>query len=84
MDMKIIKDIYKPSVVMLPIDGRFNMGPKEVCYALTLLEPEVVIPMHYGTFEALKNTPLDLEKEISKQGLKYKLTIFNIFEEKEI
>ena len=82
-DMKIIKDLYKPNIVMLPIDGHFNMGIKEATYALKLLEPKIVIPMHYGTFEVLKGTPEDFEKEILDQNLDVKLLKFNILEEKE-
>lgn len=83
MDMKLIKDLYKPKIVMLPFDGIFNMGIKEACYAVKLLDPEVVIPMHYGTFEALKNTPADFLKELLAQGISVDFSVFNILEEKE-
>ena len=56
-DMALIKMLYLPEVVLLPIGGHFTMSPKEAAYAVGLLEPKVVIPMHYGTFEALSGTP---------------------------
>ncbi len=81
-DMKIIKDLYKPNIVMLPIDGYFNMGPREAVYALKLLEPEIVIPIHYGTFDILKGTPEKLNEEIKKENINIKMVVFNILEEK--
>lgn len=83
LDMKIIKDLYSPNIVMLPIDGRFNMGEREACYALKLLEPEYVIPMHYGTFDILKGTPESFKKEIENQNISVKFIAFDINQEKE-
>lgn len=56
-DMTLIKNLYRPDVALLPIGGHFTMSPKEAAYAVGLLEPKVVIPMHYGTFEALTGSP---------------------------
>ena len=84
LDMKIIKDLYSPEIVMLPIDGRFNMGIKEACYALNLLKPKIVIPMHYDTFEVLKYTPDNLREEMELQNIPVELIVFDILEEKEM
>ena len=59
-DMKLIRDLYRPEVVMLPIGGHFTMGPKEAALAVKLLEPKVVLPIHCGTFPMLHGTPEDL------------------------
>lgn len=82
LDMKIIKDLYNPSIVMLPIDGIYNMGLREACYALKLLTPKMVIPMHYATFEVLKNTPEDFLREINLHSLDVIFSKFEILEEK--
>ena len=60
-DMSIIHELYAPDVALLPIGGHFTMSPKEAAYAVKLLKPKVVIPMHYGTFEALAGTPQALK-----------------------
>ena len=49
-DMAIIRDLYAPKIVMLPIGDHFTMSPREAAYACKLLQPETVIPMHFGTF----------------------------------
>jgi L-ascorbate metabolism protein UlaG (beta-lactamase superfamily) len=56
-DMSIIRDLYHPKVAMLPIGGHFTMGPKEAALAVKLLEPEVILPIHFGTWPPLAGTP---------------------------
>lgn len=59
-DMQLIHDLYAPTVAMLPIGGHYTMGPKEAALAVRLLSPQVVLPLHFGTFPPLKGTPLQL------------------------
>jgi L-ascorbate metabolism protein UlaG (beta-lactamase superfamily) len=59
-DMKLIRELYKPQVALLPIGGHFTMGPREAALATRLLEPSVVLPMHFGTFPPLTGTPEEL------------------------
>lgn len=56
-DMAHIAALYAPEVALLPIGGHFTMSPKEAAYAVRLLKPQLVIPMHYGTFPLLAGTP---------------------------
>ena len=60
-DMVHIHHLYSPDVALLPIGGHFTMSPKEAAYAVRLLQPKLVIPMHYGTFDALTGTPQALK-----------------------
>jgi L-ascorbate metabolism protein UlaG (beta-lactamase superfamily) len=64
-DMEIIRELYAPSIAMIPIGDHFTMGPREAAYACKLLKPKTVIPMHFGTFPALTGTPSELQKLIS-------------------
>jgi L-ascorbate metabolism protein UlaG (beta-lactamase superfamily) len=59
-DMNLIHELYQPTVVMLPIGGHYTMGPKEAALAVRLLEPKVVLPLHFGTFPPLTGAPDDL------------------------
>ena len=61
-DMAIIRELYAPEIVMLPVGDHFTMGPREAAYAINLLKPKTVIPMHFGTFPALTGTPGALQK----------------------
>jgi L-ascorbate metabolism protein UlaG (beta-lactamase superfamily) len=58
-DMKILRDIYKPELSLLPIGSHYTMDPREATYAAKLLESKYVIPIHYGTFGALTGTVED-------------------------
>ena len=60
-DMKLIAELYKPDVVMIPIGGKYTMGPKEAAKACELLNPKCIIPMHYDTFPALTGSPVELK-----------------------
>jgi L-ascorbate metabolism protein UlaG (beta-lactamase superfamily) len=59
-DMKLIGDLYRPEVAMLPIGGHFTMGPKEAALAVSLLGAKTILPIHYGTVPQLKGTPEEL------------------------
>jgi L-ascorbate metabolism protein UlaG (beta-lactamase superfamily) len=59
-DMNLIRELYRPTVAMLPIGGHFTMGPREAALAVRFLKPEVVLPLHFGTFPLLKGTPEEL------------------------
>jgi L-ascorbate metabolism protein UlaG (beta-lactamase superfamily) len=70
-DMKLIGELYKPDLALLPIGDRFTMGPREAAYAIRLLGVKHVVPMHYATFSFLTGTVEALRKETKKiKGLK--------------
>ncbi len=55
-DMKLIADLYKPSLAFLPIGDRFTMGPDTAAYACGLLGVKQVVPLHFATFPLLTGT----------------------------
>jgi L-ascorbate metabolism protein UlaG (beta-lactamase superfamily) len=59
-DMQLIRELYQPSVAMLPIGGHFTMGPREAALAVRFLAPKTVLPLHFGTFPPLTGTPEEL------------------------
>jgi len=61
-DMRIIGELYRPRLAMLPIGDRFTMSPREAAYAIRLLNVQKVIPMHWGTFPLLTGTPDQLRE----------------------
>jgi len=60
-DMKLIAQLYRPDLAMLPIGGFYTMGPKEAALAVDFLQPKKVLPIHFGTFPPLTGTPKELE-----------------------
>ena len=59
-DMKLIRELYRPKVAMLPVGGHFTMGPREAALAARFLEPEIILPIHFGTVPQLTGTPEEL------------------------
>jgi L-ascorbate metabolism protein UlaG (beta-lactamase superfamily) len=65
-DMKLIAELYKPEVAMLPIGGFYTMGPKEAAMAARLLGAKTILPLHFGTFPPLTGTPQELAGLVDK------------------
>lgn len=66
-DMKLIQDIYAPSIGLLPIGGRFTMSPETAAYACNnLLNLKQIIPMHHGTFPLLTGDPYAFKELVTR------------------
>ncbi|MDD3181511.1 MAG: metal-dependent hydrolase [Alphaproteobacteria bacterium] len=67
-DMKLIQDLYQPTIGLLPIGDRYTMGPKEAAYACNeLFDLKTILPMHYGTFPQLTGQA-DTFKNLVRRG----------------
>lgn len=66
-DMSLIGELYKPKVALLPIGGRFTMDIKAAVMAVKLLKPELVVPMHYNTFDVIKADPWKFQKMVEDE-----------------
>ena len=49
-DLKMIGDLYKPEVSLIPIGGQYTLDIQEAIVAAKMLSTKQVIPMHYNTF----------------------------------
>jgi L-ascorbate metabolism protein UlaG (beta-lactamase superfamily) len=67
-DMKLIGELYKPDLALLPIGDHFTMGPREAAHALRLLGVKNVVPMHYATFPVLTGRPEGLKQHAKDIG----------------
>lgn len=56
-DMKLIGDRNEIDVAFLPIGDNFTMGPEDAAYAVSLLNPKSVVPIHYNTFPVIQQDP---------------------------
>ncbi|RQD82484.1 MAG: metal-dependent hydrolase [Methanocalculus sp. MSAO_Arc2] len=65
-DMKLISDLYHPDVALLPIGGRFTMGPEEAMIAATYIGAPLVIPIHYNTWDPIRQDPVSFKHAIEK------------------
>ncbi|MCE0522488.1 MAG: metal-dependent hydrolase [Methylacidiphilales bacterium] len=66
MEMKIVHDLYKPNLAILPIGDFYTMGAEQAAYALNLLKPQFALGGHWGTWNGMPpGTPEALEKELA-------------------
>jgi L-ascorbate metabolism protein UlaG (beta-lactamase superfamily) len=68
-DMKLIGELYRPTLAFLPIGDLFTMGPEQAAAACGLLGVKQVVPMHWGTFPALTGTPGRLRELVGSTGV---------------
>jgi L-ascorbate metabolism protein UlaG (beta-lactamase superfamily) len=65
-DMRLIGEMYRPTIAFLPIGDLYTMGPEQAAKACELLGVRQVVPMHYGTFPALTGTPARLRELVTR------------------
>ena len=68
-DMRLIAELYRPDLAILPIGGHYTMGPREAALAVELLGVGQVLPIHWGTIPVLRGTPDELRSELDARGL---------------
>jgi L-ascorbate metabolism protein UlaG (beta-lactamase superfamily) len=55
MDMHLLKG--RVDIALLPIGDNFTMGPEDAATAVEFIQPSVVIPMHYNTWDVIAQDP---------------------------
>ena len=66
-DMKLIGALGL-DLAFLPIGGNFTMGPEEALEAAKLLGARRVVPIHYNTFEVIRQDPAQFRDRIAAAG----------------
>ena len=69
-DMKLIGEMHKPLVAILPIGDNFTMGIDDAVKALEFIKPSIVIPMHYDTFEIIEVDVNEFKTKAETTGCK--------------
>ena len=72
-DMKLIGEIHRPDVALIPIGDYYTMGPREAAEAVKLIKPAVVVPMHYQTFPVLESSAENFIKLVKEKAPKVKI-----------
>jgi len=65
-DMKLIGE-ERIDLAFLPIGDNFTMGPADALRAVQLLRPERVVPIHYNTFDLIKQDPQAWAEQVRQQ-----------------
>jgi L-ascorbate metabolism protein UlaG (beta-lactamase superfamily) len=65
-DMRLIGE-EKLDFAALPIGDNYTMGPDDALRAVKLLDPCVVMPMHYDTFDVIKQDAAAWAKRVASE-----------------
>lgn len=72
-DMKLIGDQEVIDVAFIPIGDHFTMGPQEALQAAEWYRAKLVIPVHYNTFEPIRQDAESFVQELEARGLNGKV-----------
>jgi L-ascorbate metabolism protein UlaG (beta-lactamase superfamily) len=65
-DMKLIGE-EGIDLAILPIGDNFTMGPDDALRAVKLIQPKRVVPIHYNTFDVIKQDPDSWAARVEKE-----------------
>lgn len=54
-------------LAVLPIGDNYTMGPADALRAVKMLKPRLVVPMHYNTFDVIKQDPHAWAERVHKE-----------------
>lgn len=66
-DMKLIAEMTPVEVFLCPIGDHYTMGIHDAVKAVELVNPRWVIPMHYNTFDVIKQNPETFRDMVEKR-----------------
>lgn len=72
-DMKLIGELHKLHVAVLPIGDNFTMGIDDAVKASEFLQAEVVVPIHYKTFDVIDADPHEFVRKVEGKKLRGKV-----------
>jgi len=65
-DMALIGELYHPDAALVPIGGRYTMGPEEAMVAAQMIGAPVVIPIHYNTWPLIAQDPAEFARALER------------------
>jgi len=66
MDMLLLKG--QVDVALLPIGDNYTMGPDDAVRAVEMIEPKVVIPIHYNTWPVISQDPQAFKAKVGNRA----------------
>jgi L-ascorbate metabolism protein UlaG (beta-lactamase superfamily) len=65
-DMSLIGD-ERLDLAVIPIGGKYTMGPDDALKAVKLLRPKKVVPTHYSTWDVITQDPQAWKKQVEAE-----------------
>jgi L-ascorbate metabolism protein UlaG (beta-lactamase superfamily) len=67
MEMELLGRYDWIDLALLPIGDNYTMGPQDAVHAVEMIEPRVVVPMHFGTFPVIEQEPEAFRAMVEEQ-----------------
>jgi L-ascorbate metabolism protein UlaG (beta-lactamase superfamily) len=61
-DMRLLRGAV--DVALLPIGDNYTMGPEDAVRAVEFISPKRVVPIHYNTFDLIRQDPEDFARQV--------------------
>lgn len=68
LDMKLIGEMDHIDVMLVNIGDNFTMGIDDAVKAVEFVNPDLVIPMHYKTFDIIETDPQEFADKVKAKG----------------
>src|SRR5690606_17613268 len=65
-DMQLLKG--RVDIALLPIGDNYTMGPEDAARAVEFIEPRIVVPMHYNTFDLIRQDPTEFARHVGARA----------------
>lgn len=65
-DMKLLGEIERIDLLLVPIGGNFTMDIDDAVYAVKLVGAKTVIPFHYSTWPIIAADPTEFREKVEK------------------
>jgi L-ascorbate metabolism protein UlaG (beta-lactamase superfamily) len=66
-DIKLLGQLYDFDCACLPIGDNYTMGPDDALKAVQWLQPDLVVPMHYDTFELIAQDAAEWKELVERR-----------------
>ena len=75
-EMEWIGDEHDVDLALLPVGGVVTMGAEGAVWAAELVDPALAIPLHYGTFPFIAQTPDEWGRQMDEAGFETQVLAF--------
>jgi L-ascorbate metabolism protein UlaG (beta-lactamase superfamily) len=65
-DMQLLRG--RVDIALLPIGDNFTMGPEDALRAIEFIEPRVVVPMHYNTWDLIAQDAHEFRRQVGTRA----------------
>lgn len=65
-DLEIYGELYQPDVIAVPIGDHYTMGAAEAALCCEMINAEIALPIHYGTFPVLTGDPEEFKSLVEE------------------